>query len=82
MACCRLAAAQHHAHASCASATICKLANCGQSGTAAGLPSLPVSTLAAAPRLAVPTAAGPLASLPPPGGSSLPQALPERPPRA
>jgi hypothetical protein len=79
MSCCRLAAARH---ASCASATTCRLTNCGQRGMAAALPSLPVSTLAAPPRLAAPTAAGSLASLPPPIGSSLPQAFPERPPRA
>lgn len=79
MACCRTAAMHR---ASCASAATCALSGCTGAGEAAELPSLPVSTLPATPRLQAPAVTGSLASLPPLRGRSLPQARPERPPRA
>ncbi len=79
MACCRTAAMHR---ASCASATTCSLSSCTGAGAAAELPSLPVSTLPDPPDLKAPAVAGSLASLAPARGRGLPQALPERPPRA
>jgi hypothetical protein len=79
MACCRTAALHR---AACASAATCALSSCTGAGEAAELPSLPVSTLPVPPRLQAPEATGSLASLPPSRRHSLPQARPERPPRA
>jgi hypothetical protein len=78
MACCRLAA--HHPP--CSSAATCSIGDCGRMGTSTDLPTLPLSTLPVPPRLDAPAAAGPLASPAPVSDRSLPQARPERPPRA
>jgi hypothetical protein len=80
MSCCRPAAA----HVACGmkGKAACSIGSCNRTGSAAELPSLPLSTLAVGPRLADLVESGVLARLPRPAAESLPGALPERPPRA